>query len=339
MLAFLRWFCDPDRLEEIEGDLIESFHKYVEKKGIHKARYWFVKEVLLLFRPGIIRNISPLSIKKINDMKKLQWLQLIALNGVVILCMFLPFLPGPYDKLSYALSGIAQLTGFLGLLLVPVGAVWLIQEVRILAGHKIPFNNWTNGYYYSISAVIISIFISFVFVMMLLINVGSSAAVISLVVFGFIIYKFFLFMKRLRSRSDRSFNAMPLYLISLPLIAFAFRWFFMGPVSDHARSYAIRQAEKLIYAIESYYDQRGEYPESIENLVYHYHIPKPSVMGIDEFQYERNGNAYNLSFIQWQHFGATEEIVMYNKIDQHTVKGHFASYDARQPHWKYYWLD
>jgi hypothetical protein len=62
-------------------------------------------------------------------------------------------------------------------------------------------------------------------------------------------------------------------------------------------------------------------------------------MGIDEFRYERNGNAYNLSFIQWQHVGATEEVVMYNKNDQHNVKGHFASYDAKKPHWRYYWLD
>lgn len=272
-------------------------------------------------------------------MKKINWLLLIGINMLIILCIFLPFLPGPYDKLSYGLSGLAQLSGFFGLLLVPVGTLWLIQEIKnLLAGNK-PLNNWSNGYYYAIGAVAILIFVSLIFVMMLLATVGLSAGAIGLLILVFVLYRLFPAIKKLKTKTNRSFNAAPLYLLSIPLIAFAVRWFFMGPVSDHARNYAIKQGEKLIYAIESYYDQKGEYPESIENLAWKYHIPKPAVMGIDNFQYERNGDAYNLSFIQWQHFGATEEIVMYNKNDEHTVKGHFASHNAKKPHWKYYWLD
>lgn len=127
-----------------------------------------------------------------------------------------------------------------------------------------------------------------------------------------------------------------LYLLSLPLIAFTVSMFFMAQVSDYSRNYAIRQGQAVINAIENYYTQRSRYPESIDEL---HNIPKPSVMGIGEFRYERNGTAYNLSFIQWQHVLATKEVVMYNKNNEQNIKGHFASYNAKQPHWKYYWLD
>lgn len=338
-LAFFRWYCHPDLLEEIEGDLLEQFYKRVEKFGASKAKLLFMKEVFLLFRPTIMGNIFHLTHKLFPDMKKLQWLQLIVLNLLLILCMILPFLPGPYDKLAYGLSSIAQLIGFVGLLLVPIGILWLIQEIRKLAGSNTPSNNWSNGYYYAITAACICTFIGLVIVLALLVGVGPSAAAIGSVILVFTIYRLAYSIKNLKRQPVKTFNTAPLYLLSMPLIAFAVYMFLLGPVSNYGRNYAIRQGEKLINAIESYYIQRGDYPESIENLYYHYHVPKPSVMGVDEFRYERNGNAYNLSFIQWQHVGATEEVVMYNKNDQHNVKGHFASHEAKKPHWRYYWLD
>lgn len=338
-LAFFRWYCYPHLREEIEGDLLEYFHKQISQHGLKKARRLFVKQVFLLFRPGVIGNISHLANKLIPDMKKLQWLQLIALNLLVIVCMFLPFLPGPYDKLSYGLSGVAQLTGFVGLLLVPIGILWLIQEIKKNAVNDKPLSNWSTGYYYAITAGCIVTLISLIVVLVLLVIVGPSAAAIGLIVIAFTIYKFVFAIRNLKYRSVKTFNAAPLYLLSAPIIAFTVYMFLLGPVSNYGRNYAIKQGEKLIDAIESYYIQRGDYPESIENLYYHYHVPKPSVMGIDDFKYERNGNAYNLSFVQWQHVGATEEVVMFNKNDQHNVKGHFASYNAEKQHWKYYWLD
>ncbi len=52
-----------------------------------------------------------------------------ALTILSIVCMFLPFLPGNYDGLAVTLSFMAQLLGIVGLLLVPIGALWLIDEV------------------------------------------------------------------------------------------------------------------------------------------------------------------------------------------------------------------
>src|SRR5688500_20177887 len=49
-------------------------------------------------------------------------------TALVILCTILPFLPGRYDSLAVPLSIMAQLFGRVGLLLVPVGAVWAAFE-------------------------------------------------------------------------------------------------------------------------------------------------------------------------------------------------------------------
>jgi len=55
-LRFFRWFCDPALADSIEGDLHELFRKRVQRSGVRKARLLFVIDVLLLFRPGIIRS-------------------------------------------------------------------------------------------------------------------------------------------------------------------------------------------------------------------------------------------------------------------------------------------
>lgn len=62
-LSFIRWFCNPVFREEIEGDLTERFHYYLEEYGYDKAKWLFAKEVLLLFRPNIIGNIFHLANK------------------------------------------------------------------------------------------------------------------------------------------------------------------------------------------------------------------------------------------------------------------------------------
>jgi hypothetical protein len=49
---------------------------------------------------------------------------------LIALCIVYPFLPGEYDSLAMPLSTIAQGFGVLGVLLVPVGALWLIAELR-----------------------------------------------------------------------------------------------------------------------------------------------------------------------------------------------------------------
>ncbi|WP_339880656.1 ABC transporter permease [uncultured Algoriphagus sp.] len=58
-LRFFRWFCHPRMLDYIEGDLIEVYERNFQILGKRKADWRFIKDVLLLFRPGIIRPRKP----------------------------------------------------------------------------------------------------------------------------------------------------------------------------------------------------------------------------------------------------------------------------------------
>lgn len=44
--AFLRWYCRPSLLEEIQGDLHEAFYKRCDEFGLHRAKLLFVMEVI-----------------------------------------------------------------------------------------------------------------------------------------------------------------------------------------------------------------------------------------------------------------------------------------------------
>src|SRR5688500_4100474 len=55
---FFRWFCHPQLRDSIEGDLLELFSEQVKRNGKTKAKLRFAWDVILLFRPGIIRPVN-----------------------------------------------------------------------------------------------------------------------------------------------------------------------------------------------------------------------------------------------------------------------------------------
>lgn len=56
-LKFLRWYCRPRLLEDVEGDITELFH--IRSKGNpSRAKMLFIIDVLFLFRPGIVKSIQ-----------------------------------------------------------------------------------------------------------------------------------------------------------------------------------------------------------------------------------------------------------------------------------------
>lgn len=54
---FLNWFCDPEMIEDLEGDLNELYHERAQENP-KKARRAYILDVFKLFRPGIIKNLS-----------------------------------------------------------------------------------------------------------------------------------------------------------------------------------------------------------------------------------------------------------------------------------------
>jgi len=94
MLAFFRWYCHPDILEEIEGDLLERFHYYAAQNDNRSATWFFLKEVVQLFRPSIIGNMQHLTYKIFPGMKKSATVFLqavLVLIGIVVLAIMIKF--------------------------------------------------------------------------------------------------------------------------------------------------------------------------------------------------------------------------------------------------------
>ncbi|WP_439132292.1 permease prefix domain 2-containing transporter [Polaribacter sp.] len=97
VMRFFRWFCRSDFREEIEGDLIEQFNTYYKIHGYYKANFKFIKEVILLFRPSIIKTFNQSSNTKtmeiINQNKRI-----ITIITVVITLLLIPFIAMQFSK-------------------------------------------------------------------------------------------------------------------------------------------------------------------------------------------------------------------------------------------------
>ena len=54
IFSLLKWICPSDLYEEIEGDLIQRFHRDIKKVGEAKAKKKLIWNTLRFFRPSII---------------------------------------------------------------------------------------------------------------------------------------------------------------------------------------------------------------------------------------------------------------------------------------------
>ena len=54
---FLEWYCKPELLEAIQGDMWERFEAYAEERGVQRAKLWYVLQVCLFI------NIYTLNMK------------------------------------------------------------------------------------------------------------------------------------------------------------------------------------------------------------------------------------------------------------------------------------
>lgn len=53
---FLGWYCRPELLEDLQGDLHEYFERNLKKRGARRARFIYVLDVLKFFRPYTLRK-------------------------------------------------------------------------------------------------------------------------------------------------------------------------------------------------------------------------------------------------------------------------------------------
>ncbi len=55
--TILRWYCKPDMVEDIEGDIQEDFNKRYIKSGARSARFYYILDVIRFFKPFAIKNL------------------------------------------------------------------------------------------------------------------------------------------------------------------------------------------------------------------------------------------------------------------------------------------
>lgn len=53
---FLEWYCRPELLEDLQGDLNEYFQRNLKNKGKRKARWIYIIDVVKFLRSYTIRT-------------------------------------------------------------------------------------------------------------------------------------------------------------------------------------------------------------------------------------------------------------------------------------------
>ena len=279
------------------------------------------------------------------------FIRIIIISSLILILIFIPYMPGEYDAAAITLSTMAQLLGFSGLLFVPIGIAWLIYE--IIKQRKMKNETSNKTYAFAIAALIVSGLVVLITAFGAFINHNPGLAIITLLVYALIISKIISKLKQIKSAGN-GFNLTPFYLICIPVLVIAIRSMFIIPATEFSRNYAIKQSENYIADIEAYYKRNGHYPTTLLSLWSDY---DPGIKGINRFHYELNGNAYNICFEQFSNEPGIREIVMYNKLGEHEMtshdmdllqlsreeqniqRGYNSVHNLTQKNWKYFWFD
>ena len=265
-----------------------------------------------------------------------------------MLTTLLPFLPGGYDTLAVPLSAMSQVFGIVGLLLVPVGALWVASRYsKRLAGKQ---------YGIAIVALIASSIVWLSSSLGAIVGSGPLLAVGVVALWIYVVIRVWPRLRLLKTAPPTSTRPVAFYLLIVPVAVALLQWALVAPAIEFSRNRAIQNSARLIAEIEQHRAANGRYPASLFSVHADIH---PGIIGIEKYHYEPSGEAYNLLFEQPAlHFG-TREFVVYNPLDQQTVtshrldrlqltpselalehtRGHNAAHDAGHPHWKYFWFD
>jgi len=103
-LIVFRWFCKAEFQEDIEGDLLERYYRHIQEKGMSRAKWMFVKDVFLLFKPGLIFNPFESDQLNLSKMKKHHFTRFAMISVLAIGALFYIFKndinPKPEKQLS-----------------------------------------------------------------------------------------------------------------------------------------------------------------------------------------------------------------------------------------------
>ena len=257
---------------------------------------------------------------------------------LLVSAMLLPFLPGRHDPLATSLSVSATCVCFGGLLLVPIGVVWLTSPLRYAPAK---------------AALVVAALVAGV--ALLAVAIGSLAA--GAVVLATCVTRLVHLWRRVKAAPTNGVplpRTVPVALIVVPLAVMAARMAFVEPTARWSRDRVIANAAEIIRDIEQFRERTGTYPVALNSLWPDY---QPGIIGVERYRYEPSGQAYNLYFEHPSTALGANEIVMYNPrgeqdFSSHVVdllqlseeeirrqRGYFASHDLPQANWKRFLFD
>jgi putative ABC transport system permease protein len=90
---FLGFYCNAEKLEQIQGDAYEIFYLNLEERGLRYARFRFFIHVLSFFRWGNIRRTKPTNYRAMNgamfkNYLKIGWRNLVKQKGTTFISVF-----------------------------------------------------------------------------------------------------------------------------------------------------------------------------------------------------------------------------------------------------------
>jgi hypothetical protein len=223
---------------------------------------------------------------------------------LLVSAMLLPFLPGRYDPLATSVSAFATGVAFGGLLLVPIGATWLISG---------------RGYASAKVALVVATPIAAGAALATAANASMAAGAVALTTS---LTWFVHLWRRVRAAQTTGVNlprGVALALILVPLAATAARLTLVQSSAAWGRDRAITNAAGMIADIEQFRERNGRYPLAISSVWPDYH---PGIIGVERYRYEPSGDAYNLYFEHPPTNLAVREIVMFNPRGEQDISSH-----------------
>lgn len=284
-------------------------------------------------------------------------LRIAAASTLGLACMFYPFMPGSHDSLAVALSTMAQVLGWTGLLMVPIGGLWFAHELADRRNRRIgSATSSARRHYLAYCAIGASLVVAAGTALAALIQVGPSLSVATLAIAACVVRRSLVTVGRLKATPLPGFNPTPLYLIIVPSTLVCAHLVLFPAAVESSRKRTIAGAERLIAAIEEYRAERSRYPISLASV---HHDYDPTTVGVERYHYEPQGGAYNVYFEHLTVPIGTQEFVMYNPLGQHSMIVHNqdtleapsgqveqerqfharAARDAGVSRWKYFWFD
>ena len=208
-------------------------------------------------------------------------LQLAAITSLPLVCMFYPYMPGPHDRLAVTLSAMAQGLGLTGVVLVPIGILWLLHELAVLharrQGSATPRDRRS---WFALGAIAASAGVMAGVAFAAATHTGPSLAVAVLIAWVLFIRSALTSVRRMRISHDSEFKLVPLYLILAPGFLVLAQQMYLPSAVEFGRQRAIEGSTQFISAIEGYRAAHGRYPVSLASV---HHDYDPPTVGVERY--------------------------------------------------------